>query len=248
MRGAMLYAPARRALRGARRPDRSSNRPTPSSGCRRPACAGPTCGPTAASSRRRARPDGPRVRRHRRGGRQRRSRTIKPGQFVVGSFFASDNTCPICRAGYQTRCVHAELMGAIGTQAQYAAHPAGRRHPGRHPGAPGRRPDPEPARRLRRARHRLVRRRRRRGRPGQDRRGRRRRRGRPARRARRQAAGRRADHRDEPPRAAPAAGPRVRRDRHRHRTRRRGRGRGSRSSPTGSARTRSSRPSAPRSR
>ena len=26
-------------------------------------------------------------------------RTIKPGQFVVGSFFASDNTCPICRAG-----------------------------------------------------------------------------------------------------------------------------------------------------
>src|SRR4051812_22842236 len=28
-------------------------------------------------------------------------RSIKPGQFVVGSFFASDNTCPICRAGYQ---------------------------------------------------------------------------------------------------------------------------------------------------
>ncbi|HEX6817504.1 MAG TPA: zinc-dependent alcohol dehydrogenase family protein [Ktedonobacterales bacterium] len=50
-------------------------------------------------------------------------RTIKPGQFVVGSFFASDNTCPICRAGYQSRCVHAELMGSIGTQAQLARIP-----------------------------------------------------------------------------------------------------------------------------
>jgi threonine dehydrogenase-like Zn-dependent dehydrogenase len=50
-------------------------------------------------------------------------RTIKPGQFVVGSFFASDNTCPICQAGYQSRCVHAEPMGAIGTQAQFARVP-----------------------------------------------------------------------------------------------------------------------------
>jgi threonine dehydrogenase-like Zn-dependent dehydrogenase len=48
---------------------------------------------------------------------------VRPGQFVVGSFFASDNTCEICRAGYQSRCVHAELMGAIGTQAQYARIP-----------------------------------------------------------------------------------------------------------------------------
>src|SRR3989449_6924165 len=38
-------------------------------------------------------------------------RSIKPGQFVIGSFFASDNTCPICRAGYQTSCVHRELVG-----------------------------------------------------------------------------------------------------------------------------------------
>src|SRR5919205_4648828 len=37
---------------------------------------------------------------------------IKPGQFVVGSFFASDNTCPICQAGYQSRCVDARPMGA----------------------------------------------------------------------------------------------------------------------------------------
>ena len=44
-------------------------------------------------------------------------RGIKPGQFVVGSFFASDNTCPICRAGYQSRCVRAEPIGALGAQA-----------------------------------------------------------------------------------------------------------------------------------
>jgi threonine dehydrogenase-like Zn-dependent dehydrogenase len=49
--------------------------------------------------------------------------TVRPGQFVVGSFFASDNTCEICRAGYQSRCVHAELVGAIGTQAEYARIP-----------------------------------------------------------------------------------------------------------------------------
>jgi threonine dehydrogenase-like Zn-dependent dehydrogenase len=50
-------------------------------------------------------------------------KNIKPGQFVVGSFFASDNTCVICQAGYQSRCVHAELMGSIGTQAQFARIP-----------------------------------------------------------------------------------------------------------------------------
>src|SRR3712207_3502960 len=44
-------------------------------------------------------------------------RNIKPGQFVVGSFFASDNTCPICQAGYQSRCVNAEPVGAGGAQA-----------------------------------------------------------------------------------------------------------------------------------
>jgi threonine dehydrogenase-like Zn-dependent dehydrogenase len=53
----------------------------------------------------------------------REVRTLRPGQFVVGSFFASDNTCEICRAGYQSRCVHAESIGAIGTQAQYARIP-----------------------------------------------------------------------------------------------------------------------------
>src|SRR3989441_9158468 len=50
-------------------------------------------------------------------------RAIKPGQFVIGSFFASDNTCEICKAGYQSSCIHREPMGAIGTQAQLARVP-----------------------------------------------------------------------------------------------------------------------------
>ncbi len=45
-------------------------------------------------------------------------RNVAVGDFVVGSFFASDNTCEICRAGYQSRCVHAFPMGALGTQAE----------------------------------------------------------------------------------------------------------------------------------
>src|SRR6476659_2157955 len=36
---------------------------------------------------------------------------VKPGQFVIGSFFASDNTCPHCLAGYQSACQHRELVG-----------------------------------------------------------------------------------------------------------------------------------------
>jgi threonine dehydrogenase-like Zn-dependent dehydrogenase len=37
-------------------------------------------------------------------------RSIKRGQFVIGSFFASDNTCPHCRAGYQTSCEHKAIV------------------------------------------------------------------------------------------------------------------------------------------
>src|SRR3954471_10871063 len=36
--------------------------------------------------------------------------TVRPGQFVIGSFFASDNTCPHCRAGYQTSCQHRQVI------------------------------------------------------------------------------------------------------------------------------------------
>jgi threonine dehydrogenase-like Zn-dependent dehydrogenase len=48
---------------------------------------------------------------------------IRSGQFVVGSFWASDNTCELCRAGYQSSCVHRVLMGTLGTQAQLARVP-----------------------------------------------------------------------------------------------------------------------------
>src|SRR6266436_5815253 len=37
--------------------------------------------------------------------------SVKPGQFVIGSFFASDNVCPTCRIGYQSSCQHRELVG-----------------------------------------------------------------------------------------------------------------------------------------
>jgi threonine dehydrogenase-like Zn-dependent dehydrogenase len=37
-------------------------------------------------------------------------RSVKRGQFVIGSFFASDNTCPHCKAGYQTNCEHREFI------------------------------------------------------------------------------------------------------------------------------------------
>src|SRR5881409_888471 len=37
-------------------------------------------------------------------------RSIKPGQFVIGSFAASDNTCPNCQYGYQSSCTHREWM------------------------------------------------------------------------------------------------------------------------------------------
>jgi threonine dehydrogenase-like Zn-dependent dehydrogenase len=37
-------------------------------------------------------------------------KTLKPGQFVVGSFATSDNTCPHCRHGYQSSCVGREFM------------------------------------------------------------------------------------------------------------------------------------------
>src|SRR3989441_1648613 len=37
--------------------------------------------------------------------------SVKRGEFVIGSFFASDNTCPICKAGYQSSCQHAEFVG-----------------------------------------------------------------------------------------------------------------------------------------
>src|SRR6516165_3762699 len=48
-------------------------------------------------------------------------RNIKPGQFVVGSFATSDNTCVICRDGYQSSCVQREFMSEA--QAPYLRVP-----------------------------------------------------------------------------------------------------------------------------
>jgi threonine dehydrogenase-like Zn-dependent dehydrogenase len=45
-------------------------------------------------------------------------RNIRPGQFVVGSFWASDNTCELCQAGYQSACRQRVPMGSLGAQAE----------------------------------------------------------------------------------------------------------------------------------
>src|SRR6266446_850593 len=42
-------------------------------------------------------------------------KSIKRGQFVIGSFFASDNTCPNCRYGYPSGCQN--VRPVIGAQA-----------------------------------------------------------------------------------------------------------------------------------
>jgi threonine dehydrogenase-like Zn-dependent dehydrogenase len=39
-------------------------------------------------------------------------KTVRPGQFVVGSFCISDNTCPHCRFGFQSSCEQREFMTA----------------------------------------------------------------------------------------------------------------------------------------
>src|SRR5881398_1567731 len=37
-------------------------------------------------------------------------RSVKPGQFVIGSFATSDNTCPNCQYGYPSSCMHREFI------------------------------------------------------------------------------------------------------------------------------------------
>jgi threonine dehydrogenase-like Zn-dependent dehydrogenase len=48
-------------------------------------------------------------------------RTIQPGQFVVGSFCISDNTCPHCRFGFPSSCENRTFMS--GAQAPFARIP-----------------------------------------------------------------------------------------------------------------------------
>ena len=51
-------------------------------------------------------------------------KNVKVGDFVVGSFVISDNTCEICRSGYQSKCVNGTFVAqAIGTQSDKARIP-----------------------------------------------------------------------------------------------------------------------------
>jgi threonine dehydrogenase-like Zn-dependent dehydrogenase len=122
MRGTLLYAPG--DIRVEDRDDPRVERPTDAVIRVTAACV---CGSDLWPYRGIAQVDGPAPMGHEYVGIVEevggQVKTLRPGQFVVGSFFASDNTCEICRAGYQSRCVHAESIGAIGTQAQYARIP-----------------------------------------------------------------------------------------------------------------------------
>jgi threonine dehydrogenase-like Zn-dependent dehydrogenase len=48
-------------------------------------------------------------------------RSVRKGQFVIGSFFASDNSCPHCNYGYQTSCQNRTPV--VGAQAPYLRVP-----------------------------------------------------------------------------------------------------------------------------
>ncbi|MFF2775905.1 zinc-dependent alcohol dehydrogenase family protein [Streptomyces sp. NPDC058052] len=47
--------------------------------------------------------------------------SLRPGQFVVGSFATSDNSCANCRNGYPSNCLHREFMSTC--QAEYVRIP-----------------------------------------------------------------------------------------------------------------------------
>ncbi len=49
---------------------------------------------------------------------------VKPGQFVIGSFATSDNTCANCRNGSQSNCLDRTFMGTC--QAEYVRIPTPR--------------------------------------------------------------------------------------------------------------------------
>jgi threonine dehydrogenase-like Zn-dependent dehydrogenase len=100
---------------------RSSSRRTPSSNCRPHASAGPISGLIAVCSRRLSRPIWDTNIAASSSKSAARSKTVRPGQFVVGSFCLSDNTCPHCKFGFQSSCVQREFMR--GAQAPYARVP-----------------------------------------------------------------------------------------------------------------------------
>ena len=108
MQGTMIYGPRDIRLRIGRTP-KSRSRQMPSSASRPRAFADRTFGRIAASPIAEPTPMG-----HEYCGIVeevgKEVRNIKPGQFVVGSFATSDNTCVICRHGYQSSCVQREFM------------------------------------------------------------------------------------------------------------------------------------------
>ena len=133
----------------------------------------------------------------------REVRTIRRGQFVVGSFATSDNTCPHCRHGYQSSCVQRQFMSEA--QAPLLRVPLADGTLVATNEVPSDDLLPRSAHHVGRPWHRLVR-----CRGGErqarcDGRRRRRRRRRVAGRALSEARGRRTHHRDEPPCLAPGA-------------------------------------------
>ncbi|MFD9303358.1 alcohol dehydrogenase catalytic domain-containing protein [Streptomyces sp. NPDC060048] len=51
-------------------------------------------------------------------------KNVEVGDFIVGSFVISDNTCEICRSGSQSDCVHREFVAqTVGTRAEKARIP-----------------------------------------------------------------------------------------------------------------------------
>ena len=131
MRGAVLHAPG--DVRVEERPDPTIEKPTDAVIRVSATCV---CGSDLWPYRGIETVDGPRPMGHEYVGVVEEIgdevETLRPGQFVVGSFFASDNTCEICRAGYQSRCVHAELVRRHRHPGRAGPDPAGRRHPRRH--------------------------------------------------------------------------------------------------------------------
>jgi threonine dehydrogenase-like Zn-dependent dehydrogenase len=122
MRGAILYAP--RDIRVEQREDPTIEQPTDAIIRLAATCV---CGSDLWPYRGIEPVDGPAPMGHEYAGIVeeigRDVRHVKPGQFVIGSFFASDNTCEICQSGYQSSCIHREPIGAIGTQAERARIP-----------------------------------------------------------------------------------------------------------------------------
>ena len=119
MRGAVLHGP--RDIRFEERADPTIVQPTDAIIKMAATCV---CGSTYALPRSQpghgAEPDRARVLRH--GGRGRSDVTwINQGPVRHRFVFPSDNTCPHCRAGYQTSCQHREPV--LGAQAPYLRVP-----------------------------------------------------------------------------------------------------------------------------